>query len=161
MISGAAVLAIFLTAAVAPPPEAPGTKLTLRNGTVYILKEPPRITGTRVVFTTTDGRLLSLDESEIQSIGSVPAPTPPPRRYDQEDSRALGAIARQQRDAKGRRAEVAPREASRKRAAAAKPGPSKAKRAKATAKAKAKKTDSKAKPVPVVSPAPTPSPSAR
>jgi hypothetical protein len=96
----------------AAPPD-PGSRLVLKNGTVYLLKEPPRISGTRVVFTTVDGKLFSLDESEVASIGSAPAPTPVPRRYDQEDSRALGAIARQQRDAKGKRAEVAPRAARR------------------------------------------------
>jgi hypothetical protein len=89
-------------------PESPAVgKLVLKNGTVYLLKEPPRFVGSRVVFTTTDGKLLSLDESEIASIGGG-EPTPVPNRYDQEDSRALGAIAREQRDAKGKNAEVAP-----------------------------------------------------
>jgi hypothetical protein len=107
----------------------PASRLVLKNGTVYLLKEPPRISGTRVVFTTIDGTLFSLDESEIASIGSAPAPTPAQKRYDQEDSRNLGAIARQQRDAKGQRAEVAPRPA---RKATPKPKPTKAPKAKTT-----------------------------
>lgn len=156
MILGAALLVISLAALAPPPDTAPGTRLTLRNGTVYILKEPPRITGTRVVFTTADGQLLSLDESEIQSIGSTPAPTPSPKRYDQEDSRALGAIARQQRDAKGRRAEVAPRAAPAKRAT--KPARTKSKQAKGKAQVKGK---ARVKTAPRVKPAPTPSPAAR
>lgn len=158
MTLGAALLVISLAALAPPPPPdaGPGTRLTLRNGTVYILKEPPRITGTRVVFTTADGRLLSLDESEIQSIGSTPAPTPSPKRYDQEDSRALGAIARQQRDATGRRAEVAPTVAPAKRAA--KPPRTKTKPANGKAQVKGK---GRAKKTPGGKPAPTPSPAAR
>lgn len=110
-------IAVVLAAGLARAPRLeaapePGSRLVLKNGTVYLLKEPPRISGTRVVFTTVDGKMFSLDESEVSSIGSAPAATPVPRRYDQQDSRALGAIARQQRDARGKRAEVAPRGAS-------------------------------------------------
>ena len=82
-----------------------------------------------MVFTTIDGTMFSLDESEVASIGSAPAATPAQRRYDQEDSRNLGAIARQQRDAQGKRAEVAPRPA---RKATPKPKPTKAPKAKTT-----------------------------
>jgi hypothetical protein len=91
------------------------SRLVLKNGTVFILKEPPRISGTRVVFTTIEGNVLSLDESEVASIGAAPAPPPATKKYDQEDSRNLGAIAAQQRDARGKRAEVAPRAPSQKK----------------------------------------------
>lgn len=115
-----AAAALWLAAA--PPSSAAdsgaASRLVLRNGTVFMLKEPPRISGTRVVFTTLDGKMFSLDESEVASIGAAPPPTPAVRRYDQQDSKALGAIARQQRDARGKRAEVAPRAAARPRAPA-------------------------------------------
>ncbi len=85
------------------------SRLVLRDGTVYFLKEAPRMSGTRVIFTTTEGKTFSMDEKEIDSIGSTPRAPAAPRRYDQGDSRELGAIARQQRDVRGKRAEVAPR----------------------------------------------------
>lgn len=98
-----------------PPPAAGGTtRLTLRNGTVYLLKEPPRISGTRIVFTTLDGRVFMMDQSEIEGVGAAPRPTVTPKKYDTGDSRALGAIARQQRDRQGKRAAVAPRSAVRR-----------------------------------------------
>jgi hypothetical protein len=90
---------------------AAAARLTLRSGITYLLKESPRISGTRVIFTTQDGRMFSMDESEIESIGEPPKPTVTPRRYNTQDSHALGAIARQQREARGKRAEVAPRAA--------------------------------------------------
>lgn len=99
---------MLLAFAPSEPASAP-TKLTLRNGTVYLLKEPPRISGTRIIFTTLEGKLYMLDQSEIEAVGAMPRPTVAPKRYDIEDSRQLGAIARQRRAATGRRAEVAPR----------------------------------------------------
>jgi hypothetical protein len=114
-----AILAFLaLRLALASPPAAvptPGSRLTLRNGTIYLLKEPPQISGTRVIFTTMDGRMFSMDESEIATIGAVPKAPPVARHYDEEDSRQLGAIARQQRDARGKRAEVAPRAPARRK----------------------------------------------
>ncbi|MEP6768087.1 MAG: hypothetical protein ABJC61_05420 [Acidobacteriota bacterium] len=93
------------------PSPAPTSRLTLRNGTVYLLREPPRVSGSRVVFTTMDGQLYSMDQSEIESIGA-PRPTRTPRPYySTEDSRALGALARRDREARGLRAEVSPRRA--------------------------------------------------
>lgn len=134
-----AAAAVWLAAAPAvwAADSGAASRLVLRNGTVYLLKEPPRISGTRVVFTTLEGKMFSLDESEVASIGAAPAPTPFVRRYDQEDSRALGAIARQQRDARGKRAEVAPRAASRQRtpARAKTPKPSRSVRPRPTPRA--------------------------
>jgi hypothetical protein len=108
----AAVLSIALLAR-GPAPEAPTPtpapmRLTLKNGTVYVLREPPRISGSRVIFTTMDGRAFSMDQSEIEAVGVAPRPTPAPKRYDSGDSHALGAIARQEREHNGKKAEVAP-----------------------------------------------------
>lgn len=116
---------------------APGSRLTLRNGTTYLLKEPPQISGTRVIFTTMDGRSFSMDESEIDTIGAAPRPTAAPRRYDQEDSHALGAIARQQRETRGKRAEVAPRAPVRKKT----PRPSRTPRPRRTSPARGRAGD--------------------
>ncbi|MEO8431440.1 MAG: hypothetical protein ABI592_08025 [Acidobacteriota bacterium] len=106
------LLSAWLTVAPGPAaPSSPGgpSRIVLRTGTEYLLKEPPRISGTRVIFTTTDGKTFSMDEKEIDSIGAAPRTAVAPKRYDVEDSTQLGAIARQQRDARGKTAEVAPR----------------------------------------------------
>ncbi len=93
-------------------PANPTSRLTLRNGIVYLLAEPPRISGKRVVFTTMDGQMYSMDQSEVQSISAAPPPTrTPAHSYSTQDSRALGALARQDREARGLKAEVAPRRA--------------------------------------------------
>jgi|SRR6476619_236628 hypothetical protein len=85
-------------------------RLTLKNGTVYLLKEPPRISGRLVIFTTMDGRAFSMDQNEIETVGAVPRVSPTPRRYNVEDSHALGAITRQEREHQGKKAEVAPKQ---------------------------------------------------
>ena len=101
--------AILLSLALAAPAAEPGPpRLTLKNGTVYRLKEPPRIAGGRIVFETLDGKVFSIAESEVAAIGMAPPPTATPR-YSTQDSRALGGIARQQRSRRGKSAEVAPR----------------------------------------------------
>jgi hypothetical protein len=59
--------------------------------------------GGKAVFTTTDGKTYSLDASEVKSfVGSPPTPTRPPPTYNPQDSRALGAIARQERSKTGK-----------------------------------------------------------
>jgi hypothetical protein len=111
---------ILLSATLAATPASAGpTRLTLKNGTTYSLKAPPRISGGRIVFETVDGKMFSIAESEVATIGSPPQPTATPR-YNPQDSRALGGIARQQRQ--GRPSEVAPRPApaARRKAARAK-----------------------------------------
>lgn len=75
------------------------------------LKESPRIAGGRIVFTTVEGRIYSLAESEVLSIGAEPTPTPTPRVVNPLDSHNLGAIARQERQKTGKKAEVAVRAA--------------------------------------------------
>ena len=76
-------------------------KLALEDGTVYILKEPPRFWAGRIIFTTAEGKSYSLNESEVDTIGVSPQ-TPTPRvTYSPMDSKSLGAIARQQREKKG------------------------------------------------------------
>src|SRR5215470_3466508 len=94
----AATLAIGLSA-VTP---APATRLVLKDGTIYFLKEPPRLWGGKIIFTTIDGKSYSLNESEVDTIGAPPAVTPTPEvTYNPQDSRSLGGIARQQREKKG------------------------------------------------------------
>ncbi len=110
MLTG--TLLLFL--ALLPVSDLPVTRMTLKNGTVYLLKDPPSASGGRIIFTTVEGKVFSLAESEVATIGSVPAPTPAPRGYNVQDSRELGAIARQQRARRGKTAEVAPGEATKK-----------------------------------------------
>ncbi|HSS44120.1 MAG TPA: hypothetical protein VLO07_02175 [Thermoanaerobaculia bacterium] len=90
-------------------PGPPVLRLKLRDGRVYLLKEPPSLDGTRYVFKTVDGKVYSLDQSEVVSVGPVPRPTQGRARPNPQDSRALGAITRQQRERRGKSAEVAPR----------------------------------------------------
>ncbi len=86
-------LSALLAAAPTPPPT-----LTLKDGRVFELKSPPRYEAGRVIFTTTEGKTYSLNESEVKSfVGEPPTPTRAPVTYNPQDSRALGAIARQER----------------------------------------------------------------
>ena len=87
----------------------PVLRLKLKDGKVYLLKEPPRLEGTRYVFQTVDGKLYSLDQSEVVSVSPVPRPTQGRAKPNPQDSRELGAITRQQREHRGKSAEVAPR----------------------------------------------------
>ncbi|MEP6992906.1 MAG: hypothetical protein ABI968_00195 [Acidobacteriota bacterium] len=66
------------------------------------------MSGSRFVFTTSEGRLLSVAETEVEEIRLL-SPTPVPRdALDPHDSHALGAIARQQRHRSGRYTLLAP-----------------------------------------------------
>jgi len=97
------LLALPLWALLAGPAPTPPPILTLRDGRVYQLKEPARTEGGRVVFTTVEGKTYSLPSSEVKSmVVSPPTPTRAPREYNPQDSRALGAIARQQRATTGK-----------------------------------------------------------
>ena len=71
------------------------------------LKEPPRVAGGRIVFTTVEGRTYSLAESDVFAIGAEPTPTPTPPVLNPLDSHSLGAIAQDQRQKTGKKAEVA------------------------------------------------------
>src|SRR5262249_4942521 len=100
--------ATFATSLAAVTP-APATRLVLKDGTIYFLKEPPRLWGGKIIFTTVDGKSYSLNESEVDTIGAPPQVTPSPRvTYNPQDSRDLGAIARQQREKKGLSSPMAP-----------------------------------------------------
>ena len=82
--------------------------IRLKDGTVYRLKELPHLTGGRYVFTTTDGRFLSLAAKEVDEVLLL-SPTPGLRTVpNPQDSHALGAIAGQQRKSKGHYTSVAP-----------------------------------------------------
>jgi len=97
------LLALPVWALLAGPAPTPPPTLTLRDGRVFQLREPPRKEGDRVVFTTTEGKSYSLPSSDVQSFVPVPpTPTRPPRTYNPQDSRDLGAIARQQRAETGK-----------------------------------------------------------
>lgn len=105
------LLALSFGALLAGSAPTPPPTLTLRDGRVYQLKEPPHTAGGRIVFTTTEGKTYSLDQSEVESlVNSPPTPTRGPRAYNPQDSRALGAIARQQRAKTGKTTDLsAPR----------------------------------------------------
>ena len=105
MNRGLLLLALTLFSAPAP---LPPSKMTVRDGRVFWLKEPPRLDGNRIVFTTEDGRVYSMNESEVVSIVVATPPPPPPREMNPQDSKALGAIARQQRARKGKVTDLAP-----------------------------------------------------
>jgi len=79
-------------------PALPILRITLKNGSEFSLKEPPRPSGNRMLIRTTDAKFFSVARSEIQSITTAPsAPLP---RLDTHDSRQLGAIARHLRKGK-------------------------------------------------------------
>jgi hypothetical protein len=80
----------------------------MKDGTVYTLKEPPQVSGNRLIFTTVDGKTLSAKQDDVQSIGAAPKPPPAAPTYNPQDSKALGAIARQDRERLHKEAEVAP-----------------------------------------------------
>jgi hypothetical protein len=92
------LLALPLSALLAAAAPTPPPTLTLKDGRVFELKSPPRHEAGRIVFTTTEGKTYTLNESEVKSfVGEPPAPTRGPSTYNPQDSRALGAIARQER----------------------------------------------------------------
>ncbi len=82
--------------------------IRLKDGTVYQLQAPPHMSGSRFVFTTSEGRLLSIAESEVDEIRLTPAASEPRAGLNPQDSRALGAIARQQRRNHGKFTLIAP-----------------------------------------------------
>lgn len=101
-------LALALGVLFAPVSPSPSI-MKLRDGRVMRLKDAPRIAGGRIVFTTVEGKTYSLAESEVLSIGAEPTPSPTPHFVNTLDSHNLGAIARQERQKTGRKAEVAAR----------------------------------------------------
>jgi len=96
-------LALPLWVLLAGTAPTPPPTLILRDGRVLQLKDLPHTEGARVVFTTIDGKTYSLEQSEVKSlVTSPPTPTRAPRNYNPQDSRALGAIARQERAKTGK-----------------------------------------------------------
>ena len=80
--------------------------LVMKSGEKYQLKAPATHKNGRVTFTTTDNRYLSVSESEVAREIKGPPPRPP-KQIDRTDSRQLGAIAREQREERGKSAPVA------------------------------------------------------
>jgi hypothetical protein len=83
-------------------------QMRLKGGTVYELKEPPRLKDGRFVFTTQKGKCYSLAEDEVSEIQLLSRPDASTEAPNPQDSRQLGAIARQQRREKGRYTAIAP-----------------------------------------------------
>jgi len=117
-----AVALLLALAALSDSSVSVPAQMRLKDGTVYELKAPPHLSGRRFVFTTRDGKVFSLGESEVEEIRLV-GPTPVPRvALNPQDSRQLGAIARQERLKKGTHTLIAPAETPRhKRRARASP----------------------------------------
>jgi len=90
-------LGIFLSAPTPPP------TLTLKDGRVFYLKRAPHEEHGRLVFTTLEGKTYSLDRNEVRSfVNAPPTATRTPRVLNPQDSRELGAIARQKRQREGK-----------------------------------------------------------
>ena len=73
----AAVLSLL--AVLADTPVTIPAQMRLKDGTVYELKAPPYLKNGRFVFTTHDGKVLSLAEIEVDEIKLLP-PSAPGRR---------------------------------------------------------------------------------
>jgi hypothetical protein len=91
----------------AATPPAPAL-IRLKDGTIYRLQAPPHLTGGRFVFTTTDGRVYSLAEVEVDEVRLISPPPDMRNAPNPQDSHALGAIARQQRRSNGKYTLLAP-----------------------------------------------------
>lgn len=110
---------LLLVLALTDAADSVPTLIRLKDGTIYTLQSPPHLTRGRFVFKASDGRLLSVAETEVDEIRLV-QPTPTPRVVpNPQDSHALGAIARQQRHASGKHTLIssAPTPRPKKRAA--------------------------------------------
>ena len=93
--------------------------ILLKDGTIYRTQSPPHLTGGRFVFTTADGRLLSLAETEVDEIRLTPPDLNARTAPNPQDSHALGAIARQQRRSKGKYTLLSPAPTPKSRKASA------------------------------------------
>jgi len=101
----AAVLSLL--AVLADTPVTIPAQMRLKDGTVYELKQPPFLKNGRFIFTTHDGKVLSLAEIEVDEIMLQP-PATPDRALNAHDSHQLGAIARERRRSKGSYTLLAP-----------------------------------------------------
>ncbi len=102
----AAVLSLL--AALADNPVTVPAQMRLKDGTVYELKEPPYLKSGRFVFTTSEGKVFSLGEAEVDEIKLLPPMGPRRTALNPHDSHQLGAIAREQRRSKGSYTLLAP-----------------------------------------------------
>ena len=101
-------MCLLVAAALVEPPAEVPARMRLKDGTVYRLKEPPFLKEGRFIFTTTDGRVYSIGEKEVDEIRLL-GPTHRPRTSpNPQDSRALGAVARDERHKTGKRVPVSP-----------------------------------------------------
>lgn len=101
----AAVLSLL--AVLADTPVTIPAQMRLKDGTVYDLKQPPYLKNGRFIFTTHDGKVLSLAEIEVDEI-TLQSPAAPGRALNPHDSHQLGAIARERRRSKGSYTLLAP-----------------------------------------------------
>src|ERR1700730_10917464 len=93
--------------------------LRLKDGTIYRLQSPPHLSAGRFVFTTSDGQLLSLAETEVDEIRLMPPNSDARAALKPHDSHSLGAIARQERRNKGKYTLISPAPTPRPRKASA------------------------------------------
>ena len=98
---------LSLLAALADTPVTIPAQMRLKDGTVYELKEPPFLKNGRFIFTTQDGKVLSLAETEVDEIKLLSS-APPDRALNPHDSHQLGAIARERRRSRGSYTLLAP-----------------------------------------------------
>lgn len=99
---------LFLLAVLADTPVTIPAQMRLKDGTVYDLKAPPYLKNGRFVFTTHDGKVLSLAEIEVDEIKLLTPSAPGQAAPNPHDSHHLGAIAREQRRTKGSYTLLAP-----------------------------------------------------
>ncbi len=102
-----AAAVLSLLAVLADTPVRIPAQMRLKDGTVYELKEPPYLKNGRFIFTTHDGKVLSLGEIEVDEIKLLP-PEAPGRALNAHDSHQLGAIARERRRSRGSYTLLAP-----------------------------------------------------
>jgi hypothetical protein len=105
---------LWITALAATPVTVPA-QMRLKDGTIYQLKEAPHLKGGRFVFTTSEGKVFSLAEGEVDEIKLL---TPPPAEraaLNPHDSHQLGAIAQRERRKKGKYTLIAPAPTARPR----------------------------------------------
>lgn len=113
------LMLLALNDAPATPARTAQAVLRLKDGTSYSLRTAPHMTGTRVVFTTLDGMTWSLSEADVDEVRLL-SPAPAPRDApNPQDSRDLGAYARQQRRNTGKHTLIAPAPTPKPRKAAA------------------------------------------
>ena len=102
-----AAAVLSLLAVLADTPVTIPAQMRLKDGTVYELKQPPYLKNGRFIFTTHDGKVLSLAEIEVDEIKLLP-PAAPGRALNAHDSHQLGAIARERRRSEGSYTLLAP-----------------------------------------------------